>query len=453
MDKEKIFNRFMDYMVRFASIKAVVALKDGFILTMPLTLVGSLFLLIACFPIAGWNDFMVSLFGKDWATPLFQVSSATFNILAILCAMGITYKYCEAEGCDAISASLLSLAGFLTLIKGTVVSKSGEVVGGVIPSQWVGGNGVITAILVALFTSWVFCYCEKHKIGFKMPEGVPTGVAKAFAALVPGFFILASCCIIYAFCQLFGAKTLPELIFVVLQTPLQKLTDTLAAGVIIAGLQSLLFWAGIHGPNIVGGVINPILMANALDNQALLDAGQQLVGNPQAKIITQQVTDVFMKGGGCGLTFGFLIAAFLKAKSSQMKSISKLAFIPGLFNINEPIIYGLPIAFNPYLLIPFIFVPILAIIITYVSIAIGFMAPFSAVQVPWTTPPIIAGFLLGGWQGAVVQLLTVVVSAIVYFPFVRMQDNEYYKEEMQGQQVMEKGSSDSASHMGPSTQS
>ena len=94
------------------------------------------------------------------------------------------------------------------MIKGTVVSKSGEVVGGVIPSQWVGGNGVITAILVALFTSWVFCYCEKHKIGFKMPEGVPTGVAKAFAALVPGFFILASCCIIYAFCQLFGAKTL-----------------------------------------------------------------------------------------------------------------------------------------------------------------------------------------------------------------------------------------------------
>ena len=91
-------------MVRFASIKSVVALKDGFILTLPLTLVGSAFLLVACFPIAGWGALMSSLFGPDWAAPLFQVSGATFNILAILSVLGITYKYCEAEGCDAITA-------------------------------------------------------------------------------------------------------------------------------------------------------------------------------------------------------------------------------------------------------------------------------------------------------------------------------------------------------------
>ena len=129
------------------------------------------------------------------------------------------------------------------------------------------------------------------------------------------------------------------------------------------------------------------------------------------------------------MTFGFLLAAFLKAKSAQMKSISKMAFIPGLFNINEPIIFGLPIVFNPYFIVPFIFVPVLAIIITYFAIASGFLAPFGAVQVPWTTPPIIAGFLLGGWQGAVVQLITVVMSAAIYFPFVCIQDNVYVKEE------------------------
>jgi len=429
MVENKLFNKFMEGMVRFASIKAVVALKDGFILTLPLTLVGSLFLLIACFPIAGWNDLMTACFGKEWAAPLFQVSSATFNILAILSVLGITYKYCEAEGCDAITAALLALAAFLTLIKGSVAAKSGEVVGGVIPGQWVGGNGVITAILVALCTSWIFCYCEKHKIAFKMPEGVPGGVARAFAALIPGLIILSAACALYILFQVTSAKTLPEVVFIVFQTPLQNLTDTLIGGIIIAGLQSVLFWAGIHGPNIVGGVVNPILMANALDNQALLDAGQTLVGNPQAKIITQQVTDVFIKGGGCGLTFGFLLAAFLKAKSAQMKSISKMAFIPGLFNINEPIIFGLPIVFNPYFIVPFIFVPVLAIIITYFAIASGFLAPFGAVQVPWTTPPIIAGFLLGGWQGAVVQLITVVMSAAIYFPFVCIQDNVYVKEE------------------------
>ena len=236
MGKQQVFDRFLEYMVRFANIKSVVALKDGFILTLPLTLTGSLFLLIACFPIAGWGEFMTSVFGKDWAAPLFQVSNATFNILAILSVLGITYKYCEAEGCDAITASLLALAAFLTLIRGSVIAKSGEIVGGVIPSQWVGGNGVITAILVALFTSWVFCYCEKHKICFKMPEGVPNGVAKAFAALIPGLIILASSCLLYIVCQAAAVKTLPELVFSVLQTPLQNLTDTLVGGIIIAGL-------------------------------------------------------------------------------------------------------------------------------------------------------------------------------------------------------------------------
>ena len=434
MGKSELFNKFMEYMVRFASIKSVVALKDGFILTLPLTLVGSAFLLVACFPIAGWGALMSSLFGPDWAAPLFQVSGATFNILAILSVLGITYKYCEAEGCDAITAALLALAAFLTLIKGSVVAKSGEVVGGVIPGQWVGGNGVITAIIVALVSSWIFCYCEKHKIGLKMPEGVPTGVARAFAALVPGFFILLAACLLYTLCNVITSKTLPEMVFVLLQTPLQNLTDTLVGGIIIAGVQSILFWAGIHGPNIVGGVINPILMANALDNQALLDAGQSLVGNPQAKIITQQVTDVFIKGGGCGLTLGFLIAAFLGAKSSQMKSISRLAFVPGLFNINEPIIFGLPIVFNPYFLIPFVGVPVLAIILTYFAIAVGFLTPFAAVQVPWTTPPVIAGFLLGGWQGALVQLGTIVLSVACYFPFIRIQDKIYCAEEKQAAQ-------------------
>lgn len=131
------------------------------------------------------------------------------------------------------------------------------------------------------------------------------------------------------------------------------------------------------------------------------------------------------------MTLGFLIAAFLKAKSSQMKSISKLAFIPGLFNINEPIIFGLPIVFNPYLLFPFIVVPVIAMIITYFAIAIGFMAPLSAIQVPWTTPPILAGLLLDGWQGAVIQIINLLMATIVYLPFVKLQDNVYLKEEQE----------------------
>ena len=114
-----------------------------------------------------------------------------------------------------------------------------------------------------------------------------------------------------------------------------------------------------------------------------------------------------------------------------MKSLTRMAMVPGLFNINEPIIFGLPIVFNPYLLIPFALVPLLAMVITYLSITMGFMAPFSAVQVPWTTPPIIAGFLLNGWQGAVVQIVNLVMATAIYLPFVKSQDKAFLEEEME----------------------
>ena len=176
-------------------------------------------------------------------------------------------------------------------------------------------------------------------------------------------------------------------------------------------------------------MVSPLLIANSLDNQHLIDAGMSLINNPEAKIFTCQINDVFVKSGGCGLTLGLLFAGIFTARSQQLKSLMKMAFVPGLFNINEPIIFGLPIVFNPYLLVPFVIVPLIAMFITYFAITTGFMAPFSAVQVPWTTPPVIAGFLLNGWQGAVVQIVNLAIATVIYFPFLKAQDNAFLKEE------------------------
>lgn len=431
MNKQELFDEFIEFMGRFAEIRAVAALRDGFIMTTPFTICGSVFLLLANLPIPGYAAFMAGLFGPDWTAPLNAVSGATFSILAFISVLAITYKYVEAEGGDAIMASILALSTFLIVLPPTIVSKGGETVADVIPKAWAGSNGVITAILVSFIVAWTVCYCEKNHIGIKMPDAVPSGVAKAFEALTPGMILFTGGAVIYGLCHYIGATTFPELIFKIIQTPLQGLSDTLIGGSVIAALQSILFWAGIHGPNVVGGVVNPILIANSLDNQHIIDMGMQLAGNPDAKIITCQINDVFIKSGGCGLTFGLLIASWLSAKSTQMTSITKLATVPGLFNINEPVIFGLPIVFNPYLLVPFVLVPLLALIITYFSIALGFMSPFSAVQVPWTTPPIIAGLLLNGWQGAVVQIVIIAMSTAVYFPFVRAQDRAMLKEEQE----------------------
>ena len=438
MTKQELFDKFLEFMGNFAQIKSVVALRDGFIMTTPFTIGGSLFLLIANLPIPGYGEFMASLFGADWTAPLNAVAGATFSVLALIVVMAITYKYVANEGCDASMASILALSTFLILMPPEIVTESGEAVGGVIPKNWAGSNGVITAILVAFFTSYLFCYCEKHHLTIRMPDSVPSGVARAFEALVPGILLFTSASIFFGLCHYVGATTVPELLFKVIQTPLQGLSDSLGGGVIIVGLQSILFWAGVHGPNVVGGVVTPLLLANSLDNQHILDAGMELMGNPAAHIITAQVNDVFVKSGGCGLTLGLIIAALMVARSAQMKSLIRMALVPGLFNINEPIIFGLPIVFNPYLLIPFTLVPLFAMLITYFSISLGFMAPFSAVQVPWTTPPIIAGFLLNGWQGAVVQIVNLAMATAIYLPFVKSQDNAFLEEERQEEMEAEK---------------
>ena len=259
-------------------------------------------------------------------------------------------------------------------------------------------------------------------------------MARAFEALTPGVILFTTAAAVYGLCHFIGNTTLPELIFAVIQTPLQGLSDTVVGGTVFSLLMTILFWAGIHGPNVVGGILTPLMIANSLDNQKILDAGMSLLGNPDAHILTIQITDTMMKPGGCGATFGLLIASYLVARSQQMKTITRLGTVPGLFNINEPIIFGLPIVFNPYMIVPFCLAQLAVMLIAYGAIAVGFMAPFSAIQVPWTTPPIIAGFLMNGWQGAVVQIAGLAAATAIYFPFVKAQDKAFYKEE-QGEEV------------------
>lgn len=418
----KMFDKFLMGLTRVANTKLLTALKDGFVLTMPATLIGSIFLLLANLPFNNYGEFMADKFGPNWNLWLNQVSDSTMGILAIIAAIGIAYSYAKNEKLDGISAGILSLIAFLVVTASSVTTETNEVVGGVIPRGWVGGNGIISAIIVGLVSGAIYSFFMKRDIRIKMPEGVPDGVSNAFSALIPGFVIVFLAAVTYQISMVLGGKSLTEVIFSVLQVPMQGLTDSLGAGIIIVLLMGILFWAGIHGPNIVMGVMAPLMTANALVNTDIVNAGKELTVANGAKIMTPQVIDLFVKFGGTGLTLGMLISALLVAKSKQMKQISKLSIVPGLFNINEPVIFGLPIVYNPIMLVPFIVTPLAALFITYGAIASGFMQPFINVQLPWTTPAIISGFLVGGWQGAVIQIIILIVSIVIYYPFMLRQD-------------------------------
>ena len=351
------------------------------------------------------------------------------DIIAIVAVIGIAYEYVENNGYKPLPAAVISFTSFLVVINSFVVSEAGEKIGGVIPKRWTGGQGVVCAIIVGLVVGAAYSWFMEKKLTIKMPEGVPQGVANAFLSLVPGIVILTGAMLVHIASSALGDKSFSEIIYAVIQTPLQGATDSLGGVILICFFVPFFWLFGVHGSVVVGGVVDSLLKLNTLANQAILDAGKELTIANGAHIVTQQFTDQFVHMTGAGVTLGLVLSMLIVAKSQQYKTMGKMSVVPGIFNINEPVIFGTPIVLNPMLAIPFIAVPMITGLSLYFSIALGILPPFSGVMVPWIIPPVISGLLLGSWKYAVFQALLITVSTMVYLPFLKKQDTIAYNEE------------------------
>ena len=185
MKISEFFNdKFVPGVMKLINTKPFLALKGGMLYTMPLTILGSFFLIIANFPVKAVTDIFVKVFGENWAAPLNQVTGSTMDIIAIVAVIGIAYEYVENNGYKPLPAAVISFTSFLVVINSFVVSEAGEKIGGVIPKRWTGGQGVVCAIIVGLVVGAVYSWFMEKKFTIKMPAGVPQGVANAFLSLV-----------------------------------------------------------------------------------------------------------------------------------------------------------------------------------------------------------------------------------------------------------------------------
>lgn len=410
---------------KVTSLRYFQALRSGFMVIMPLTIIGSIFMLVTDFPLAGYADFMAGIFGADWASYIEPAYRATFNMMGFMLVGTMAYKLAQSYEQDALSSMVLALVAFVVVTPKSVVTESGEIVNKVLSFTWLGTQGVITAILVSIVSVEIIRFCIKKNLVIKMPDSVPEMVSKSFSALIPGILIVTIMLIVNGICMM-SAGSLHELIYSIIQVPLQGLTSSLFAIVLVAALNGFLWWFGIH-PTVVNSIVNPLLIANADANQSLFTAGQLSLQN--GNVGTIQMIDQFATIGGAGMTIGLMIAMLMVARSARLKTMSKLAAVPASFNINEPLVFGLPIVFNPLMLIPVTLAPIVSVMIAYLAMSIGFMPLFTGVMAPWATPPIFSGFLVAGWQGAVVQVIAIIASVAIYYPFVKALDHQYAKEE------------------------
>ncbi|WP_265459811.1 PTS sugar transporter subunit IIC [Enterococcus sp. HY326] len=415
--------------LKFINMKGIVALKEGILYTLPLLMIGSVFLLLASFPYQPVVDFITN---QGWMDAFNQVSGATFNISAIVAVVGIAYSYAKNENVEPLAAGFLGLVCFLITLRSTVESEGGDIVSNIINKSWTAGQGMIGAILIGLIVGFVYSLFIKKGITIKMPDGVPTNVASSFAALVPGAILIAGAAIVYQIFANFDT-TFIEYIYEIIQAPMQGVTDSLFGIILYCTIATIFWWFGVHGGSIVTGIMGALLLSNLTANQAIIDSGQALTVQNGAYIVTDQFTAVFINLTGTGTTFGLVFFMAFLAKSKQFKELGKLAIVPSLFNINEPVIFGTPIVMNPFLFLPFVLTPTVVGVLMYGAIYFGLVPPFSGVTVPWTTPAIISGFLLGGWRTALSQVVILLISVGMYYPFAKKVDKMNLQAELEAE--------------------
>ncbi len=420
--EEFVQKNIMPPVMKLVNTKAIQAMKDGMIYTIPLIITGSIFLILGQLPVQSAQDYLNSvMIGDISLNSLFlKANASTFSINAIIAVVAIAYVYIKNEGYEPLGGAFVALGSFLLISPDTIstILDSGEevVAGGVINKGWTGGKAMIGSIIVGLLVGWAYSSILKRDIRIKMPDGVPEGVSNAFTALIPAIMIITGTLVLEGIFHAVASQTGMELIYTVIGAPLQNLSDTYGAIMLVAFLVHFLWFFGVHGATLISGIMTPMWTANYMENQALYDAGNLTLQT--GHIVTQQFYENMIT------TIGIAIYCLAFAKSSQYKAIGGIAIGPAIFNINEPIIFGIPIVMNPIAAVPFMLVPMISTTMEYVAIATGLCPMYRGIYVPWTTPPIISGFLIGDWRTAVLQALVLVMSVVVYTPFMRVLDKQ-----------------------------
>lgn len=346
-------------------------------------------------------------------------SAATLSIMGLFVIIGIGYKLTESYELESIYGGAVALAAFLILTPQVL-----EETEGVIPTSVLGAEGMFLGIITAFVAAELYRFFVNRGWTIKMPAGVPGAVAKSFSALIPITMTLSVFLLIRFLFSITSFETAQLFIYSIIQEPLTALGSGLPA-TIVAVLFIQLFWFfGLHGQIIINSVLDPIWYTLNDQNLQAFQAGQEL-----PNVVTKQFIDTFLVGmGGTGMTLAVIILIFAVGKSRQLKELGKLGAPAGIFNVNEPIIFVLPIVMNPLIIIPWLVAPVIVTIITFYSMSLGLVPKPAGIIVPWTTPPLLSGFLATGnaWQGAALQAVNLVIVMVIWWPFLKVMEKQYY---------------------------
>lgn len=412
---DKIADAIMPVAEKLQSFNFIGALSETMQVNLPITIIGSFACLFAFLDLGGWQQFLAD--NPSLTFVFMNIQSLTLSIFAFYVMLTLPYLYAiRLDMGEALGTIPLTLGAFFLLTPTDLYTS--------IPTEWLGHKGLISAILVSFVVVRILKFCLDKKIRIKMPPGVPKFVENGFALLVPAAIILVLCSVIGHLVSKTSLGTIHNIIYNLLQTPFQKVGLSMIGQAITETCASLLMFCGIHAMTIVG-VVEPIRMVASLEN---LQAWQTGLALPN--IVTNGFTSLSLIGAGGNCLIATL-SVLLFAKSNRYKSIGRIALVPGLFGIGEPILFGLPIMLNPMLFIPFIAVNFLNQIIAYVVIAVGLVGRFTGVTLSWTVPPIL-NVILGSStpvRAVIAQIVIIIIDLAIWYPFIKASDKLALEEE------------------------
>lgn len=428
LDMEKV-GKIQTSINKISENRYIHTVSKSMVYSVPATLAGAVASLLSNIQLEPWQNFLsFSGLGSVLSTLL----TFTSNMMALYVVALVAYILATSFKVDGRIPSIMGVTAFLMLTPLTSFDATGSgSTANYIAFDWLGAKGVFSAILIGIFVGRLYALFINKKIYIRMPDSVPAFVEKSFAALIPFICIMFFVAVINQIFSLTSAGSVHQFIYSTIQVPLTGIGASLPGLCVAYLLLNLCWFLGIHGKALVFAVIGPILVANNTANMAI--AATEGVGTA---ILDMGFTTVFFEiGGSGGCPIGLALVMLIFAKSERYRAMGKIFAVPTICGINEPITYGTPMCLNFHFLIPMIVVPLITGCLAYAATIIGFMPYSTGAMVPTGCPILVSALLLFGWQGVVVQLICILISCALYFPFFKMADAAVLKEEQEAAQL------------------
>ena len=421
--KDKLQNVLLSISSKVETNKYLGSIKEAFTMFVPFIIVDSFgsmlnILVSGANGLAQWVPWLSNL------SPAFTaINFVTISCMSLPIAFLIGYKLAEKENLPQLESGLIGLLSYLAVCPNTISTvveglKDPVVVNG-LGAGVIGAQGLFVSMIMSMVAVKFFgllTNIDAFKI--KMPDSVPTGIARSFNILIPIFIIITAFSVGGCLFNTFTGNYLNVWIYNIIQLPLQALANT-TGGILVLALVNQLFWfLGIHGGMVIEGVRGPLSAAGLAENISAVQAG-----GVATNILTRGFWTSFVVVGGGGITLSLLIAIFIFSKREDHKSIAKFSLIPGICGINEPVVFGLPLVLNPIFAIPFILNSVIAAFIAVVATNIGFLT-CGVLDCPPGLPVFVTGFISYGIHGIIVQAIILIVTFIIWVPFVLMSNKQ-----------------------------